>query len=139
MNEPLDKAPAMAEGCIKPVDIADFSSATRLCLLKAEYPNGDGRTLSLVKRCEKAAMYALERGDVIHGYEVFTVRTKPAAVLFGKHYPPKEIYPSNTDFGKSAVSCRTLERAEAYYELLRSGKTIVEAQKILRERKTHVA
>ena len=44
-------------------------------------------------------------------YEVIKPRIRPAETLKGKHYPERELFPGNEDFGTSAWAYRTLEMA----------------------------
>jgi hypothetical protein len=45
------------------------------------------------------------------GYEVITIKRQGACRVFGRLYPPKEIYPCSEDWGKLAVSVSDLGRA----------------------------
>jgi hypothetical protein len=38
------------------------------------------------------------------GWEVILIKVAPAARIFGKDYPEREVYPSNEDFGRYALS-----------------------------------
>ena len=55
-------------------------------------------TAECIERTNKKALY--ERSDEI--WEVFKVQISPAAEIFGRQYPRREVYPGNEDFGKTA-------------------------------------
>ena len=49
---------------------------------------------------------------------VFIVQDRPEEILFGETYPPREVYPANKDFGKTAICFSNRENAERKYEKL---------------------
>jgi hypothetical protein len=100
--------------------------------LRMEYGRTDGRVLRQVKRTAKAALYGLYRGAVCHSWEVFPVSVQKAGIIFGKYDPARELFPKDNDFGKYAVSCGSLQRAERYFELFEQGKSVKEAKEVLR-------
>jgi len=65
----------------------------------------------LIERTREKAIY-LRSDDV---YEVFRVQITPSGEMFGRWYPERETYPCNEDFGKTAWTFRTLERARDKY------------------------
>jgi hypothetical protein len=62
-------------------------------------------TSKLVVRTDEKAIY--KRWDDV--YEVFYVKIREAADVFGKSYPRREAYPNNEDFGELAW-CYTQEK-----------------------------
>jgi hypothetical protein len=112
----VDKPAVMPHNRTKRTDKSGISSPEIIRSLEHEYPHGDGRIRRLVKRTKNTALYSLSRGQVLHGYEVFLIVVKPTRRIFGREYPPTEIYPCNADFGKTAKSCATLERAEYWFD-----------------------
>jgi hypothetical protein len=44
-------------------------------------------------------------------YEVFRAKVRPNETIYGKHYPAREVFPRDEDFGKTAWSMRELDRA----------------------------
>ena len=53
---------------------------------------------TLLMRDGNTCLY--ERSDGV--FEVFLVSISPETEAFGKSYPPREVYPGNDDFGKTA-------------------------------------
>lgn len=68
----------------------------------------------IVKRSHKVAIYAQYDGDSQKpdAYEVFEVIWKKGAEIKGLVIKAGEKFPGDGDFGKTAYSCSTLERAE---------------------------
>ena len=65
-----------------------------------------------VWRDEHAAVYE-QKGDrrIVIGYEAITIKKRPEEMKFGKVCPARELYPCAEDWGKIAVTRRTLESA----------------------------
>lgn len=74
-------------------------------------------TATLVQRTNKVCLY--ERSDGC--YELFFVQFHPEEVLFDKHYPAREGYPSNDDFGNTAWCFRTRKLAVREFNKLIGG------------------
>jgi hypothetical protein len=92
--------------------------------LLSEKIKRSGYTYELLKRTDKAAIYKQIPDEVESTkvyYEVFKIRISKAKVMFGVELPEKEKFPSDEDFGKSAWTCTTLERAEEIYERINSS------------------
>ncbi len=68
----------------------------------------------LVKRTKTKAMYY--RWDDV--YEVFRIKIKEEASVFGKAYPRREGYPGNEDFGKTAWCFNDEALAEKMYDAI---------------------
>lgn len=76
-----------------------------------------------IKRNNFKAIYSQHNIDVdgneikdhIVAYEVFRISTLKAGELFGSYYPEREKFPSDTAFGVTAWSYKTLESAEKKY------------------------
>lgn len=77
---------------------------------------------TLVKRTPTVAMYRRDHLDgSLHSYEVFRVKTiKAGAPLPGGNFVQEdyESYPGKGGFGRYGYSCKTLERAEHWFEHL---------------------
>lgn len=71
-----------------------------------------GLTAKLIKRKKNVAIYLRDDGL----YEVGIIKISPAAKLFGKEYPEREIYFSNEDFGSTAFTTTIKEKAEKYFD-----------------------
>jgi hypothetical protein len=69
-------------------------------------------TATLIERTRQKAIYL--RSDDI--YEVFKIKIHPPAELYGRSYPEREAYPSNEDFGKTAWTYTSLEKARKKYK-----------------------
>jgi len=96
--------------------------------------NADGcglQTFIQIKRNTNSALYSRQRADgSIHSYEVFKVRlVKKGAPLPGGLFVEEdyEAYPGKSAFGKTAYSCKTLDRAEIRYEELLKAKIDADA------------
>lgn len=57
------------------------------------------------------AIYEQSVTSSVKYYEVFSIRTKPERILKGKTIQAGEVFPCNEDFGKTAWSCSTYEKA----------------------------
>ena len=55
---------------------------------------------------------------MIRFYEVFKAKVRPSETIKGKSYPKREVFPKDEDFGKSAWSFDTYERALAKFNEL---------------------
>ena len=74
----------------------------------------EGLKARLIMRSENKAIYL--RDDKI--WEVIRPKKKEARVMFGKAYPPREIYPSSEEFGKFGWAFNRKEDAIRMYEEL---------------------
>lgn len=73
-------------------------------------------TSTLIQRHQNLCLY--KRSDNI--WEVFYPNHNKEGLLFGKHYPERESYPSNEDFGKTAWCYTSEEKAWLKFEQLKS-------------------
>jgi hypothetical protein len=75
-----------------------------------------GFTHEQISRNSAAAVYAKWDGDALRGYEVFKIKKQPhkTRVIEGEeiHYPAKERYPNDEDFGHSAFFIQNWAEAE---------------------------
>jgi len=75
-----------------------------------------GFTHHQISRNSVAALYAKWDGDALRGYEVFKIKKQPhkTRVIDGEeiHYPAKERYPNDEDFGHSAFFTQDWAKAE---------------------------
>jgi hypothetical protein len=84
-----------------------------------------GLKARLLKRDRNICLY--ERSD---GYfEVFIVQVSPAAEVFGKSYPEREVYPGNDDFGKTAWCFREYKNALKEFQRLTESPKIIDDHK----------
>ena len=75
-------------------------------------------TYVLYRRGIKALIYEQRVSKKIIAYEVFKKIISPEKNIKGKILPPREKFPSNEDFGFTAWSCKTKQRAsEKFHEL----------------------
>jgi|SRR5262245_7150597 len=58
-----------------------------------------GRIMRQVWRDEHTAIY-----EYFGGYEVIVIKKMPETEAFGKQYPPREVYPSEEDWGSLAIT-----------------------------------
>jgi hypothetical protein len=76
-----------------------------------------GFTHHQISRNSVAALYAKWDGDALRGYEVFKIKKQPhkTRVIEGEeiHYPAKERYPNDEDFGHSAFFIESKDKAHA--------------------------
>jgi hypothetical protein len=81
------------------------------------YGNANARLIKQVKRVGDIAMYSrtTEKTGQIDGYEVVRISRHNGYTLGGQYVAPAETYPGSSQFGKSAWSCSTLDRAEALF------------------------
>lgn len=73
---------------------------------------------TLVKRSTSNAIYAQNSEGNVIAYEVFKIKIVKDGEVFGKFVEGHEKFPSDKDFGISAWSCRTLEKANQRFEEL---------------------
>jgi hypothetical protein len=75
----------------------------------------------IVKRSKDVAIYAQYDNDGsnrILAYEVFRVTWKKGATIGKQVIEPGEKFPGDGDFGKTAYSCSTLEKANKRFDEL---------------------
>ncbi len=79
----------------------------------------NGFVYELVERNDRVAIYAQYIEDEIIAYEVFIIRNRKESVRkVGDKtftYSGGEKFPCNEDFGYTAYTCRTLERARSRF------------------------
>ena len=68
-------------------------------------------TATCIERTDKKALY--ERWDGV--FEVFYIQNKQETEAFGKKFPETELYPCNEDFGKTAWTYISYEKAHGRY------------------------
>jgi hypothetical protein len=78
----------------------------------------NGFTYTLDRREGNVAIYQQWYTKNVHYWEVFIVQVKPDTVIQGKLIPEHEKFPSDSDFGITAWSCRTLEDATVRFTRL---------------------
>jgi hypothetical protein len=71
-----------------------------------------------VCRGSSSCVYRQTYGKETQGFEVFIIRKQKEVILNGKVYPARERWPKDDDFGKTAWTYRTLERAMTKYNEL---------------------
>jgi hypothetical protein len=73
-----------------------------------------GRILRQLKRGRKCALYAVHnKADTLYGHEVIRIKIAEPVEAFGQHYPLRELYPGNEEWGRLAWSYGTTQTAEA--------------------------
>ena len=82
-----------------PNDQIDYVTSLKLILKHSDH------VLKQVWRDKTHAVYQHfgAHGKFI-GWEAILIKVAPARRIFGKDYPEREVYPSNEDFGRYAVS-----------------------------------
>lgn len=78
----------------------------------------NGFDYELVQRDANRAIYKQHVSENCHYWEVFRIRKRKESIFKGKQIPEREIFPSDEDFGYTAWTCMTLERAMERYNLL---------------------
>jgi hypothetical protein len=78
-----------------------------------------GRTLRQLKRDGWVAIYeVIGRNLLTYGYEVIIIKVAPAAEIYGRLYPERELYPSSSkespDWGSIAWSYGRNQRDDAF-------------------------
>ena len=77
----------------------------------------------LVIRSEKVACYEQRYSENVKYYEIFIIKVKHEQNLFGRFYKERELFPADSDFGKSAWSFRNLDDAiKKFRELVEKEK-----------------
>lgn len=78
---------------------------------------------TLLERSGNVCIYQREDGYDYEVYEIFSIQIETGRKVFGKTFPERESYPSNSDFGKTAWCITNRERAfEKYMELLNNAR-----------------
>ncbi len=80
--------------------------------------NKYGNHYRLWKRGEHTLIYAESADPRWPAFEVFEIRIAKAKEIFGRQYPPRELFPGNEDCGKWSVWCNTEEKALAVFDRL---------------------
>jgi hypothetical protein len=75
----------------------------------------NGYNYVLIHRGTKYVIYSQWYGKAVIGYEVMLIRTKPARFIKGFFLQAREAFASNEDFGRSAWSFKTLEKAMQWF------------------------
>lgn len=74
---------------------------------------------NLIEREDNKAIYSQSYEGEIIAYEVFKVKVAKEIELFGTIVPEHEKFPGDNDFGVTAWSCKTYEKAlERYHNIL---------------------
>lgn len=90
------------------------------------FGNASARVIKQMKRVGDVAIYEriVEKTSTVDGYEVVRIGRHNGYTLGGQYVAPAETYPGSSQFGKSAWSCSTLERAETLFaqKVMEAGK-----------------
>lgn len=80
----------------------------------------NGFQFTQIERNDTAAIYRQHRGSIVStvAFEVWKIRIAPEGDVFGKHYPEREVPPSNEDFGTWGWTFGTIEDARNKYQSL---------------------
>ena len=79
----------------------------------------NGFAYTLVRRTERVCIYAQAVSEKVTAYEVFIPRIiKPTLLPSGYRSEACEVFPGNEDFGKTAWTCTTLEKANERFDQL---------------------
>ena len=81
----------------------------------------NGFDYSQVLRGRRSCIYRQAVTPEINYFEVFIIISKPKRDIFGKTIPAKEVFPCNENFGDTAWSCRTYNRAKQRFDELESA------------------
>lgn len=82
----------------------------------------NGYDIRLYRRNENYAIYEKWFGTKLIAYEVFKIKKVPERQVMDKVLPAREVFPRDEDFGYTAKTCKTLDRAmERYTQLLILG------------------
>jgi hypothetical protein len=82
-----------------------------------------GRTLKQLARSATVAIYELVGSQgLTYGSELLRIKRKPEQLLFSKVLPEREVYPSDSEFGRIAWSYNSQQRRQAFerYDVLLS-------------------
>ena len=71
----------------------------------------NGFDYTLVLRDGDRAIYKQHVAEDCQYFEVFKIKIRKAGTFKGKPIPEREVFSSDNDFGKTAWSCNTLEKA----------------------------
>jgi len=78
----------------------------------------NGYDYTQVLRGGKSCIYAQWSGEIIMAYEVMKIRVKPGRWIKGTWIEEREKFPADEDFGYTAWSYPTWERAKEKYDEL---------------------
>lgn len=81
-----------------------------------------GFTYTQICRGQRSCVYEQTVSPKINYYEVFKLRIQHPATLKGVFYPARERWPKDEDFGYTAWTCRTLERAMERFNEIENGR-----------------
>lgn len=85
----------------------------------------NGFTYQRMERTDKTAIYAqIDNDSEVIGYEVFKIKTRGARWLKGRHLEAQERFPANEDFGYTAWSYRSIDRAREKFKQLEQNTKI---------------
>lgn len=78
-----------------------------------------GYELEQIVRKDTKAIYSKKRpNSAILCYEVIQIKSHNGYEIAGNKYPPAEFYPKSEDWGTSAFTEKTLDKAQARLEKL---------------------
>ena len=78
-----------------------------------------GFVYELICRDNNKAIYSQSFQGKIISYEVFKIKVVKESVIFGKTVEEHEKFPSDNDFGITAWSCRSIDKARNIYDSLK--------------------
>jgi len=78
----------------------------------------NGFSYTQVVRTDRKAIYRQDVSPNVEYFEVFLIRTRPERTVKGKLIPAGEAFPTDEDFGKTAWSFRSYEKALAKFKSL---------------------
>ena len=82
----------------------------------------DGFDFRLLRRDADVVLLVKSKPSGTASYEVVILQHRPAEIIGGIHYPPREAMPRSADWGISGWSYATHETAEARFQKLVEGR-----------------
>ena len=73
-----------------------------------------------VRRGMRSCVYEQKYEGRLIGWEVFLIKVAPKEEIHGYHYPDREVYPCDEDFGYKAWTFRDYDRAIERFDYLES-------------------
>ena len=79
----------------------------------------------LITREGRLCLYEQQYGENLKYFEVFEVKVKPQTVFNGMLFPAREVFPSDSDFGKTAWTFHSLRDAVKKFNELRGTQKVI--------------
>ena len=104
--------------CYKGKNLPGSKNASKILRSLPDILRKNGFTYIKVLREGRSCIYEQIVTEKTHYFEVFSVKVRQEQTFNGKFYPEHEVFPADSDFGKTAWSFRHLDDAMVRFNRL---------------------